>query len=403
MKLTRKDLDFEVKAVGNPEDRTLEFIGSTGHVDRYGDIIEPGGWDVKNYLKNPVFLWAHNYGAPPVGKAVKVKKTADALVFQVQFATAEEYAFADTIYRLYLGGYLKATSVGFQDLEREPIIDKKNEGRQTGWRYLKQELYELSAVPVPANPNALMNAVQKGVLSQEEAQALEVQDRGVIPFKEYPTDTGSWDGPAEMKASDIPDLKIICTWFDGAAPDKKGSYKLPHHRANGYKVVWKGVTAAMGALLGARGGVNIPDGDRKGCHSHLSKHYAQFEKTPPEFKEVGEYSDNEITLISLGLVPDAATEDLLTQIGLMELRIWDLEEQLPPPGSVTVTPEQLKEAVKGALEDLATAKGVTVTDYISLVLNPGYEPPGGRQAGGDPEAEELFKGIKDLHKTVTGR
>ncbi len=174
MKLIHKDLDFEVRQVGGPEDRTLEFVGSTADVDRYGDIIEVAGWDVKNYMKNPVFLWAHDYTQPPVGKAIKVKKSEEnGLTFRIQFASPEEYAFADTIYKLYLGGYLKATSVGFQGLEREPIMGKKDEQgyqEQTGFRYLKSELYELSAVPVPANPNAVMMAVQKGVISEEQAQ-----------------------------------------------------------------------------------------------------------------------------------------------------------------------------------------------------------------------------------------
>jgi len=174
MKLIHKDLDFEVRQVGGPEDRTLEFVGSTADVDRYGDIIEVAGWDVKNYMKNPVFLWAHDYTQPPVGKAIMVKKSEeDGLTFRIQFASPEEYAFADTIYKLYLGGYLKATSVGFQGLEREPIVGKKDEqGYQehTGFRYLKSELYELSAVPVPANPNAVMMAVQKGVISEDQAR-----------------------------------------------------------------------------------------------------------------------------------------------------------------------------------------------------------------------------------------
>jgi len=176
MELIRKDLDFEIKAVGDPEDRVLEFVGSTNQVDRYGDVIEVEGWDLKNYRKNPVFLWAHDYRQPPVGKALQVAKTDQGLLFHVKFATAEEYPFADTIYKLYLGGYLKATSVGFQDLEREPITDK--EGKQTGWRFKKHELYELSAVPVPANPNALIMAVQKGVVSPRE-----VEDLTGVPFE----------------------------------------------------------------------------------------------------------------------------------------------------------------------------------------------------------------------------
>ncbi|MFZ5451620.1 MAG: HK97 family phage prohead protease [Thermodesulfobacteriota bacterium] len=170
MELIHKTLDFEVKQVGDPKDRSLEFVGSTADVDRYGDVIEVEGWDLKNYKKNPVFLWTHDYKQPPVGKAVKVGKTEKGLIFQVKFPTPEEYAFADTIYKLYLGGYLRATSVGFRDLEREPITDK--EGRQTGFRYKKQELYELSAVPVPANPNALIMAVQKGVVSPQEVEHL---------------------------------------------------------------------------------------------------------------------------------------------------------------------------------------------------------------------------------------
>ena len=55
MQLIHKALDFQVRQVGNPEDRILEFIGSTAAVDRYGDIIEPAGWDLKNYKKNPFF------------------------------------------------------------------------------------------------------------------------------------------------------------------------------------------------------------------------------------------------------------------------------------------------------------------------------------------------------------
>ncbi|MBU4233651.1 MAG: hypothetical protein KKF43_14140, partial [Proteobacteria bacterium] len=52
---------------------------------------------------------------------------------------------------------------------QEPITDKKNEGPQTGWRYPKSELYELSAVPVPANPYAVIQqAVQKGVVTEKD-------------------------------------------------------------------------------------------------------------------------------------------------------------------------------------------------------------------------------------------
>lgn len=111
--------------------------------------------------------------------------------------------------------------------------------------------------------------------------------KGVIPYKKTakaPEDE-AWDGPKEVAAAEVSDLKTMCTWVDSEDTDSKGSYKLPHHKADGHAVVWKGVSAAMGALLGARGGVDVPDDDRKGIYSHLAKHYAEFDKEPPEFKE----------------------------------------------------------------------------------------------------------------------
>jgi HK97 family phage prohead protease len=387
MQLIRKDLDFQVRQVGAPADRTLEFIGSTADVDRYGDVIEVEGWDLKNYRKNPVFLWAHDYKQPPVGKAVQVGKTDKGLLFQIKFAGPDEYAFADTVYKLYLGGYLRATSVGFQDLEREPLTDK--EGKQTGWRYKKQELYELSAVPVPANPNALMMAVQKGVVNpreveevmgvpyeadliqEAEMEAQEEQVKGVIPFKEYPAEPedSPWDGPAEIKATEVDDLKVICTWFDSENPDIKNSYKLPHHRAKGYKVVWRGVAAAMAALLGSRGGVNIPEADKKGVYNHLAKHYAQFEKEPPELKE---YSDSDLAMIEMGLPPVMdklnSRKEALSDTDLISLLMqlfaalydWLMGNETPPAPASKVT-DFLRERV---LETFSQASAKALHDFF---------------------------------------
>ncbi len=324
MELIHKALDFEVRQVGDPKDRILEFIGSTADVDRYGDIIEVAGWDLKNFQKNPVILWAHNYGLPPVGTAKKVTKVDKALVFEVYFPTDDEINAAgwpdnmptpETVYRLCLAGVLRTTSVGFQGLETEPIYGEP-QGEdgwrpRTGTRYLKQDLYELSIVPVPANPYAVIqDAVRKGIIPESQArffQALEGSEpKGVIPFRKYPIEEdlkAGWDGPAETKAASVDDLKIMCSWFDSEKPDIKGAYKLPHHRAKDKKVIWRGLTGCMAALLGGRGGVDVPEDDRKGIYNHLAKEYALFDKTPPEFKA---YTPVELRLIELGLPPDPA-------------------------------------------------------------------------------------------------
>jgi hypothetical protein len=79
------------------------------------------------------------------------------------------------------------------------------------------------------------------------------------------------------------------TWYDDAAddehdpPHRKGAYKLPHHvLVDGrLEVVWSGVTAAMTVVNGARGGVDIPEADRKQVYEHLARHYEEFDEEPP--------------------------------------------------------------------------------------------------------------------------
>ncbi len=145
------------EAIG--EDGVVDaVIGSTAVVDRYGDTIQQDGWDLKNYKVNPVILWGHNVREerPPIGKAMKVwidgKGTKAAkLMFQVKFDLQD--SFAAEIFRKVKDGFINTVSVGFLPSEWEDI-------NPDDWfsprNYLKQELLELSFVPVPANPEALV-------------------------------------------------------------------------------------------------------------------------------------------------------------------------------------------------------------------------------------------------------
>jgi HK97 family phage prohead protease len=153
----------------NDAKRKITFVASDETPDRYGDVIRASGWKTKNYMKNPVFLWAHRSSEPPIGKTTKlvVENEPPALVQTVEFA---DDPVADRVFRLYKGGFLKAVSVGFKPLEWQPIED--DEGRITGHEFTKQELLELSAVPIPANPNALARAVDEGILTAADAEKL---------------------------------------------------------------------------------------------------------------------------------------------------------------------------------------------------------------------------------------
>ncbi len=141
--------------------RQITFTISTGGRDRDGDIIEQSGWSLTEYQKNPVVLWAHDGRQPPIARAESVAVEGGRLISVARFAKREEYEFADTVFRLYTGGFLNATSVGFEPQELE-LIEGEEPG-DIGFRFLRQKLLEYSAVPIPSNPEALVVARSAGI------------------------------------------------------------------------------------------------------------------------------------------------------------------------------------------------------------------------------------------------
>lgn len=284
--------DFTLEEVNEVEDLVLEFVISTGTVDRDADTINPNGWKLDAYNKNPVVLFAHDYNSPPVATALATWVEDGKLKSRAKFTPKEVYPFGYMVYQLYKNGFMKATSVGFK-----PIKWKYSENRDGGIDFEEQELLEWSCVPVPSNPEALIVASTKGIdiePMKKWAERILQYDKGAITYGQAhpdgtplaPEDT-PWDGTEEVTRASVDDLKVMCAWVDNENPDIKGSYKLPHHKATGgYPVVWRGVAAAMAALMGGRGGVDIPEKDRKAVYNHLARHYEEFNKTPPEFAEL---------------------------------------------------------------------------------------------------------------------
>lgn len=161
-------------------DGSRPVLISTDDIDRMGDIVEPRGMDIANFRKNPVVLWAHDYALPPIGSAESIKRMEHGILAKVRWASTE---FAQQIKLLYDEGHLRAWSVGFIPRAWEPIESKDEDGqpRQTGRRYTKAELLEFSAVPVPANPNALSLALTKGLpISKDLAELLMPTAKTVI-------------------------------------------------------------------------------------------------------------------------------------------------------------------------------------------------------------------------------
>jgi len=158
--------------------RIIRFIGSDESLDRDGDTISIDGWDVSAYMKNPVVIYGHDYSSLPIARTVSVTpdKRTRQLLFDIKFpsieelssnpATPSEHALrVDAIYNMAKAGILNTVSVGFRGIEYDATA--------TGRNYKRQELMEISLVPIPANPNAVAimraakvsDAVMKGVFT----------------------------------------------------------------------------------------------------------------------------------------------------------------------------------------------------------------------------------------------
>ena len=145
----------EVGVFRTLDDGSVSFIASTATPDRYGDTIEQAGWNLSAYQKNPVLLWAHSHSEPPVGRVVSMSvKDGNLVADRVEFTTDEVNPFGAKVGRMVKAGFLNAVSVGFLPSKFEPR--KSSDGSFTGYNFQEQELLELSVVPVPANPEALL-------------------------------------------------------------------------------------------------------------------------------------------------------------------------------------------------------------------------------------------------------
>lgn len=215
-KLHRKKDDIEIhrKALNGlveefaDDERTITARVSTNDRDRDGEIVEPKGIDLKAYRDNAVLLWAHDYKTPPVGRALWSKTDETGLVCKFQFAQTQ---FAEDIYQLYKGGFMRAFSIGFipVDFDTREKVHKKI------------SLLEVSCVPVPANERALvMEAYAKGLVHSETMK------------KDYDLDAPA--APAEPVAEAAPaEPEVDTIEYIAPAPEAKEEVEVAKLHAIG--------------------------------------------------------------------------------------------------------------------------------------------------------------------------
>ena len=136
---------------------SFHWVMSTFDVDRDFEKVDPKGWNLKNYLSNPVILWSHDYSIPAIGYAENVKAET-VLEGDIVFNDKEFDEFGWSIGQRVKAGALRCGSVGFIAEEVE-FLEAKD--RECDLIFRKQELLEFSICCVPANPFARNDATKR--------------------------------------------------------------------------------------------------------------------------------------------------------------------------------------------------------------------------------------------------
>lgn len=156
MTMTRRAYSFlEVKAV-NEEKRIIRGIATTPAVDRVGDIVEPLGVKFQNPL---AFLWQHDH-KQPIGTVKFDKPTAEGITFEAEIPVIDEPGTlkdrVDEAWQSIKIGLVRAVSIGFRAIEYSFI-------ENGGVRFSETEVYELSAVTIPAQSEAVITSFGKNM------------------------------------------------------------------------------------------------------------------------------------------------------------------------------------------------------------------------------------------------
>jgi len=157
---------------------------TTDSLDRDNEVLLPTGMDATDFLKSPTVFWNHDYNRP-LGRAVSLKQGRDEWTAKTVLAERpknhEGEWFPDTVLSLMQQGVVRGVSVGFKPTQtRNPTkADRNRFGDDVQRVFSRWKILEYSVAPLPANQDALVEAVSKHIVGH--AKALEMFPGATIP------------------------------------------------------------------------------------------------------------------------------------------------------------------------------------------------------------------------------
>lgn len=233
-------------------------------------------------------------------------------------------------------------------------------------------------------------------VEEDRAEASQPDERAVPDMVDYPLapmDTEwSWDAEAANEVlGDPPDwtrFGSVHLYMDPERAEVRDGYKLPVAKVIDGEIhfVFRGLAAAVAALNGARGGVDLPDADRQAAYDRAVELYERFDAEAPPLRSMDDESDDrsspdqvDVRAISVHDTgeaspaarsasptshPTSEEESPMTPSDLAAIRSMIREEvgrakvaepQSAPPSDATVNPAAEPTAVEAELAQLRSA------------------------------------------------
>jgi hypothetical protein len=185
----------------NPGERSDVSWITTESPDRQGEVVLAKGMNDSQFRANPIVTLGHAYWLPPVGRSLWRKRVKDGTLHGIKAKTqyparpetwpASETWPPDQALALTQAGLLQGKSIGF--LPTRVHAPDNDELKRNGWDNVglvidEWLLLEYACVFLPANQDALVEAVSKGSLglAPETLKALGLEvfagAARIIPF-----------------------------------------------------------------------------------------------------------------------------------------------------------------------------------------------------------------------------
>lgn len=268
----KEHLDFRFEAKALRQEGTFEGYASVFEVvDDQRDRVAPGAFRRSLESHGPQgikLLWQHD-ARQPIGVWEDVREDEKGLYVKGRLLL--EVQRAREAYALLKAGALDGLSIGYSTIEAS--FDERSGVR----RITEVDLWEVSLVTFPANMQARVGAVKAVVPFQDLPLAARDRVWGRAAAERR---VRAWAGADE---DPNPRYRRAFVWYDSGKPDNFSSYKLPIADVIGATLtaVPRAIFAAAAAIEGARGGVDIPDGERPGVRRHLARYYRKMDLDPP--------------------------------------------------------------------------------------------------------------------------